>query len=419
MANIYHSIKAHFTPDILAKLSTLLGESETHVKPAVDAAVPTLLAGFLEKGKTEKMKTFLEEVYKKNVLTEKEGVHPTEDHEKLELGQHFLTDVVGGHEPTLPSVIASEDKMSAAKSKRLLVMVSTVVAGFLAKHLHTAGGSIEKLYEEVDADHNEISAAVPAEFRGKFTCSNQHHHPEAVHPKPAAAAAKAPDPKCPAPKCPAPAEGHETRKKKCSLCWLWWLLGILVLLLLVWWLMRGCCGERGCKVVETEVVEVQTPVVRDTYELSLPNGQSLTVFRGGLEDQIVKFLQSDTYEDATDTELANHWFEFDNLDFEFDSATELTAGSEVQLGNLVAILEHFSNARILIGGNADEVGGERPNMSISEQRANTIRNRMIAAGIAEGRVSTEGFGKEHATIPATATNAERAPDRDIAIRFTK
>ena len=56
------------------------------------------------------------------------------------------------------------------------------------------------------------------------------------------------------------------------------------------------------------------------------------------------------------------------------------------------------------------------------QRGQLLMRRLsilVKDGIPADRISTEGFGKEFATVPADATAAQRAVDRSIAMRFTK
>ncbi len=136
-------------------------------------------------------------------------------------------------------------------------------------------------------------------------------------------------------------------------------------------------------------------------------------------DKLVTFLRSDTYKNATDEELKKHWFEFENIDFEYNSGTKYTEGSDQTVERLAFVLKYFPEAKIRIGGNADVKGRERVNIAISEQRAVTIEKHLEQLGIVEGRVRTDGFGEEYAVIPATATDTERASDRDIALRFWK
>lgn len=396
MANIYQSIKSHFTPEVVSKISALLGENNDQVKSGVGLAIPSLLAGFLEKGNTGKIKNILEETYKKNVFLEKDGIFTDKGHEKLALGEKFLTEASGGHESALTSLISSEETMSSSNSKKLLAMVGTVVAGFLSKRLNANGNNMDRVLDEVNSERSAILSDLPADFRNRLKIAERREIPKAA---PAAAP-----------------------KKKDNMGWLWTVLGIIILLLLLWWGMRSCnsCRRVTTPPVVTQVVDTVKKIVeREKFELALPDGRMITVFRGGMEDLMITFLNSDVYKTGGDAEMKNHWFEFDNLSFEYNSGTQLTEGSRVQVDNLVAIMTHYPDARIRIAGNADVKGRPKVNMVISEQRANTIKQMMVDAGIAENRITTRGFGEERATIPASATDAERAPDRDISIRFMK
>ncbi len=217
---------------------------------------------------------------------------------------------------------------------------------------------------------------------------------------------------------PVAAQAKETPKKKCKLCWLWWLLGILLLLILLWLLLRGCCKKEEV-VAPVVPVAVENTVGSNTYDLTLPTGESIVITEGRMMDKLITFLNSDTYKNATDEELKKHWFEFEDIDFAFNSGTQYTEGSDQTVERLAFVLKYFPEAKIRIGGNADVKGREGVNMAISQQRAVTIEEHLESLGIAQDRVRTDGFDEEYAVIPATATDAERAPDRDIAMRFWK
>ncbi len=167
--------------------------------------------------------------------------------------------------------------------------------------------------------------------------------------------------------------------------------------------------------VEKPVAEVES----NTYDLTLPTGESIVITKGLMMDKLVTFLRSDTYKNANNEELKKHWFEFENIDFEYNSGTKYTEGSDQTVERLAFVLKAFPEAKVRIGGNADAKGRDSVNMAISRQRAVTIDKHIESLGIAHDRVRTDGFGEEYAVIPATATDAERAPDRDIAMRFWK
>jgi outer membrane protein OmpA-like peptidoglycan-associated protein len=156
----------------------------------------------------------------------------------------------------------------------------------------------------------------------------------------------------------------------------------------------------------------------DKIEHTLANGEKITIYRDGTEHLITDFLNSERYKNATAADLRDIWFEFDQIDFEFNSTDKLMPGSMDQLNNLIAILKAHPTAKMRIGGYADKVGTQVINYDISKARAEYIKSLFVEAGL-HSQISTEGFGEEFATLPENATNAQRAIDRHIALRFEK
>lgn len=150
------------------------------------------------------------------------------------------------------------------------------------------------------------------------------------------------------------------------------------------------------------------------------NGTKLKAYQGGLEQQLVGFLTSGGYANAADdAALKDKWYNFDNVNFKIGSTTELEAGSAEQLANLAAILKAYPDAKIKIGGYTDKTGDEAVNKRISQGRADFIKAELGKAGVGAQVISAEGYGSEFATVPAEASDAERATDRKMAVRFTK
>jgi outer membrane protein OmpA-like peptidoglycan-associated protein len=48
-----------------------------------------------------------------------------------------------------------------------------------------------------------------------------------------------------------------------------------------------------------------------------------------------------------------------------------------------------------------------------------MKRRFDAAGVGDQVTGAEGYGEKFATIDESKTDAERAPDRRISLRFTK
>ncbi len=157
---------------------------------------------------------------------------------------------------------------------------------------------------------------------------------------------------------------------------------------------------------------------RTLGEVSLPNGTKLQAYSGGIEDQIVKFIQSDEYKNGTAESMKSKWFNFDDLNFVFGK-TELDAKSKRQLDNIVAILKAFPEVKIKIGGYTDKKGDDAANLKLSDDRAKAVKAKLAEAGVGAQAPEAEGYGEKEAKVAETATDQERAVDRKTAVRLVK
>jgi outer membrane protein OmpA-like peptidoglycan-associated protein len=149
------------------------------------------------------------------------------------------------------------------------------------------------------------------------------------------------------------------------------------------------------------------------------NGTEISANKGGLEESMVAFLKADGYKKATDdAALKDKWYNFDSVTFKTGSANQLEKGKE-QLSNLATILKAYPDAKIKIGGYTDKTGDEAVNKKISTQRAEFIKAELTKLGVGSQVVSAEGYGSEFATVAADKSDAERAIDRKMSVRFTK
>lgn len=162
-----------------------------------------------------------------------------------------------------------------------------------------------------------------------------------------------------------------------------------------------------------------TPAAKTDENIDL-NGVMLKGYKGGMEDQMISFLKSDGYKSAADdAALKDKWYDFDHVNFKMGSSTELEAGSQGQLDNLVTILKAFPDSKIKIGGYTDKTGNEASNVKLSQARADYIKAALGKAGVGAQVLGAEGYGSKFAKVDAKASDAERAADRKMSVRFAK
>jgi outer membrane protein OmpA-like peptidoglycan-associated protein/uncharacterized protein YidB (DUF937 family) len=153
-------------------------------------------------------------------------------------------------------------------------------------------------------------------------------------------------------------------------------------------------------------------------EVVLPNGVKLQAFPGGIEDQLIKFIQSDEYKNGTEESLKSKWFSFDDLNFVFGK-TELTPESKRQLDNITAILKAFPDVKMKIGGYTDKKGDDAGNLKLSDSRAKAVKSALDKAGVGAQVPQAEGYGETQATVAETESDEARKVDRKTAVRLIK
>ena len=83
----------------------------------------------------------------------------------------------------------------------------------------------------------------------------------------------------------------------------------------------------------------------------------------------------------------------DNIFYDFDKAT-LTPASTLALDKLVALLKENSHVTIELSAHCDYKGNSEYNKRLSQRRAQTVVDYLIAHGIEKERLTPVGYGKE-------------------------
>ena len=140
----------------------------------------------------------------------------------------------------------------------------------------------------------------------------------------------------------------------------------------------------------------------ESFKVKLPDGVELDAFKGGIEDQLVTFLNNPSA-------LAgkNVWFDFDNLNFKTGSA-DITEESIKQVQNIAVILKAYPKLKIKIGGYTDKTGDSLSNFKLSQGRAESVLSALKSSGANPSQLlGAEGYGSSNANAPADAPDEER------------
>lgn len=78
----------------------------------------------------------------------------------------------------------------------------------------------------------------------------------------------------------------------------------------------------------------------------------------------------------------------------FDSGSAiLKPGGYQELDRVANVLNQYPNTTVRIEGYTDDVGSEQSNITLSENRANAVKNALIQKGVNPGRMMAVGMGK--------------------------
>ena len=158
----------------------------------------------------------------------------------------------------------------------------------------------------------------------------------------------------------------------------------------------------------------QKEIARDdgSFSFNLERGVKYVMLAGadGYLNVKQEFESDDEEEDAdyaVDFVLAsiNKPQVVENIFYDFDKA-DLREESKAALDELIVMLNENPNVKIEIGAHTDRWGPEAYNVGLSDRRAKSVVDYLIAAGINTDRLAWKGYGK---TVPKVVTkkiNAE-------------
>ncbi len=167
-------------------------------------------------------------------------------------------------------------------------------------------------------------------------------------------------------------------------------------------------SSQTAKVIEVvEMVEEAAPISK-----TLSSGVSLNFLAGGIEDQLIKFIEDDTKEAGKE-----NWFNFKDLNFTSGSST-IEANTMKEVENISEILKAFPNVGIKIGGYTDNTGNPDSNLKLSTDRAASVKAALVGKEIDAARLESEGYGDQH-PIATNDTEEGRTQNRRIAVSVRK
>jgi OOP family OmpA-OmpF porin len=98
-----------------------------------------------------------------------------------------------------------------------------------------------------------------------------------------------------------------------------------------------------------------------------------------------------------------------NILYDFNKAT-LRPESKIVLNGLVTILKDNPKIKVELSAHTDSVGSDKYNMKLSQARAQSCVDYIIASGIEEARIYAKGYGKRQPIAPNSLPNGKDNPE---------
>jgi outer membrane protein OmpA-like peptidoglycan-associated protein len=93
---------------------------------------------------------------------------------------------------------------------------------------------------------------------------------------------------------------------------------------------------------------------------------------------------------------------------------DLSSDALRSVDKLSDFLQKYPNRNVLIEGHTDSVGSEEYNLTLSERRADSVKESLTSRRIPEGRIATKGYGKKY-PVASNDTAAGKQQNRRVEV----
>lgn len=108
---------------------------------------------------------------------------------------------------------------------------------------------------------------------------------------------------------------------------------------------------------------------------------------------------------------------FDNLNFQFGKA-EIKKESLPYLDKVADTLLKAKNWTLEIQGHTDDKGSDKYNLTLSQNRADSVKKYLVSKGVSADTITATGFGESQPLVP-NDSDANREKNRRVEFKITK
>ena len=427
--NLLETIKSKVGYSLAEHSADFFDEEQTNTGNVVNGTFAAILAGLVQKVSTEKGAKDLHRVLK----DEKPRDYDIEDiftrspqtvNGLVNRGQHFLPTVYPGKLRAATNSVASDSGVKKLTSSKMMKIGSPLLLSILGKHVQDNNLNVNGLKSFLNGQKGHVESALPKGFIDDTELSAFGWVKKKVVEEVKPVVQKKPKPKkekvvvqeevvAPTP----------VVTQSASSPWWKWLIFLGLILVGLWLLLTKVMGcgapdkiastvaapvEKVQEVIKAPVAEVKNIFgkVNDAAKSMLDKIQFTA---GSAGDQMMKFIDGGAAGEGR--------FRFNNLNFASGSAT-IDSSSASEVDNIAAILKAYEDVSVRIEGHTDSQGNADSNLTLSQQRAEAVSNRLTELGIPVARVTTQGYGATN-PVADNGTPEGRAENRRIEVVVIK
>ncbi len=409
--NLLDLVKSQLTGSVMSQAAKFLGESESGTQTALNAALPAVLGGIVNKASTTDgakglMDLLTQGKHDGGLLNNFGSLlgNPSQAQGLVQSGGGLLTSLLGDKVSGIVNVISSLAGIKSGSVSSLLSMAAPLLMGTIGKHVSSNNLGLSGLTSLLSSQAPFIKAALPSSLGNVLGFGDLGSSAKKVVNQ---------------------VEDVATG----STNWLPWIIGGALLLGSLFF-YKSCQDKAAEAMAATEAAAAKAKMAAEDaakatadkagelkdkamelFKVSLPGGVTLDVPKGSLEDTWITWLN-----DKTKVVDKTTWFNFDRLLFDTGKST-LQASSQAQLANVAAIMKAYPSVKIKLGGYTDNTGNAASNLKLSADRAATVLGELVKLGVDKSRLASEGFGDQF-PIGDNKTEEGRQQNRRIAVRVT-
>jgi outer membrane protein OmpA-like peptidoglycan-associated protein len=139
------------------------------------------------------------------------------------------------------------------------------------------------------------------------------------------------------------------------------------------------------------------------------HSENFNLPKGSAYNMINKDIQLKNIDIGSKIALRNVFFDTGRAEVKIDSYPELD--------RLIQLMTDVPSLKIELSGHTDNVGGKAANESLSQRRADAVRQYLVSRSVDGNRVTAKGYGSSR-PVDSNATKEGRANNRRTEFEIT-